>query len=134
VLPLVAIMAATSTLTLALASHGVTSQPYQATRVAAAGPDVVPIVFAPQQGPVTQRQIAALNALRHAPGVTGHSGPYLVAWPVLRVRGITTVADGRRAGHCAGLHRPAETDPGQLDTQRRGGRAGLRRRTRRPHR
>ncbi|MGH3410880.1 MAG: FtsX-like permease family protein, partial [Streptosporangiaceae bacterium] len=36
---LIAIMAATTTLTLALALHGVTSQPYQRTRAATAGPD-----------------------------------------------------------------------------------------------
>ena len=38
---LLAITAATTTLTLGLALHGVTSQPYQQTRAATAGPDVV---------------------------------------------------------------------------------------------
>ena len=38
---LIAIMAATTTLTLGLALHGVTSQPYQRTRAATAGPDLV---------------------------------------------------------------------------------------------
>ena len=38
---LIAIMAATTTLTLALALHGVTSQPYQRTRAATAGPDLL---------------------------------------------------------------------------------------------
>lgn len=38
---LIAIAAATTTLTLGLALNGVTSQPYQQTRAATAGPDVV---------------------------------------------------------------------------------------------
>ena len=38
---LLAITAATATLTLGLALHGVTNQPYQQTRAATNGPDVV---------------------------------------------------------------------------------------------
>ncbi|MGI8447210.1 MAG: FtsX-like permease family protein, partial [Streptosporangiaceae bacterium] len=41
ILLLLAITAATATLTLGLALHGVTSQPYQRTRAATNGPDVV---------------------------------------------------------------------------------------------
>ena len=41
VLLLLAITAATTTLTLGLVLHGVTSQPYQQTRAATNGPDVV---------------------------------------------------------------------------------------------
>ena len=41
VLLLLAITAATATLTLALVLHGVTSQPYEQTRAATSGPDVV---------------------------------------------------------------------------------------------
>jgi hypothetical protein len=41
ILLLLAIAAATTTLTMALVLHGVTSQPYQRTRAATAGPDVV---------------------------------------------------------------------------------------------
>ena len=41
VLLLLAITAATATLTLGLVLHGVTSQPYQQTRAATDGPDVV---------------------------------------------------------------------------------------------
>ena len=40
---LLVITAATATLTLGLALHGVTSQPYQRTRAATNGPDVVAI-------------------------------------------------------------------------------------------
>ena len=47
VLMLVAITAATTVLTLALALHGVTSQPYQHTRIATRGPDVVATVGGP---------------------------------------------------------------------------------------
>ena len=41
VLMLLAITAATAILTLGLALHGVTSQPYQQTRAATSGPDEV---------------------------------------------------------------------------------------------
>ena len=44
---LLAIMAATTTLTLGLALHGVMSKPYQSTRKATAGPDVVAGVVPP---------------------------------------------------------------------------------------
>src|SRR5216683_5592124 len=76
---LLAITAATTTLTLGLVLHGVTSQPYQQTRAATAGPDVVASVFPGGPGMVvTPGQVRALKALARAPGVTGHSGPYPV--------------------------------------------------------
>ena len=77
---LLAIMAATTTLTLGLVLHGVTSEPYQSTREATAGPDVV----------AGADDRADLDALIRAPGVTGHSGPY----PVI---GAIVGAHGRRA-------------------------------------
>lgn len=77
---LLAIMAATTTLTLGLVLHGVTSEPYQSTREATAGPDVV----------AAADDRADLDALVRAPGVTGHSGPY----PVV---GAIVGAHGRRA-------------------------------------
>jgi putative ABC transport system permease protein len=94
---LLAMAAATTTLALALALHGVTSQPYQQTRVATAGPDVVAQLSGPGPGNAGPQLSAQVNALAHAPGVTGHSGPYPVASAVLRARGITTVveAEGR---------------------------------------
>ena len=92
VLLLVAIAAAATTLTVALALHGVTSQPYLATRAATAGPDVVAAV---QQ----QNVPAQLTALEHAPGVVGYSGPYLFAFPQLLVGGHSdpVLAEGRDA-------------------------------------
>lgn len=77
---LLAITAASSTLSVALALRGVTSHPYDATRAATAGPDVVAAVG--QGSPPSQ-----LTALEHAPGVTGYSGPYPLANPVLVVDG-----------------------------------------------
>jgi hypothetical protein len=91
---LLAIITATTTLTLGLTLHGVTSQPYLATRAATAGPDLVANVFPsrPGGGPP-----ADLLALARAPGVTGHGGPYPVTLPVLRARGHTdgVIAIGR---------------------------------------
>lgn len=100
ILMLITIMAATATLTLGLILHGVTSQPYAQTRAATKGPDVVANVFpaGPGKGPVepqgvSARQVVALTALDHAPGVTGHSGPYPVSWALLRAHGITATAE-----------------------------------------
>jgi ABC-type lipoprotein release transport system permease subunit len=95
---LIVITAAMATLTLGLILHGVTSKPYGQTRAATAGPDVA----ASSVGFTASKQISAsalgrFAALAHAPGVTAHSGPYPVAWPVLRAHGITAdaMAEGR---------------------------------------
>jgi len=92
VLVLLVIAAAATTLTLGLALHGVTSQPYQRTRAATAGPDVVVSAFGQNGG-----SAASLMALARAPGVTGHSGPYPLASPVLRAHGhaVAVQAEGR---------------------------------------
>jgi hypothetical protein len=91
---LLAITAATTVLTLALALHGVTSQPYQSTRAATAGPDVVDQFGLPGRGPgnTVPGLKTQVSALVHDAAVTGHSGPYPIAAAVLRAHGITTVA------------------------------------------
>lgn len=91
VLLFVAIAAAATTLTIALALHGVTSAPYAATRAATVGPDVVASV---QTG---GRLPSQLTALEHAPGVVDSSGPYLIAMPNLVVGGHSdpVMAEGR---------------------------------------
>ncbi len=101
-LMLVPVAAATAALTLGLALNGVTSHPYQRTRAATDGPDVV----AQSSG------LAGLTALEHAPGVTGYSGPFPVAGPSLRADGhLVTELDGGfmvegRSQDPAGLDRP----------------------------
>jgi ABC-type lipoprotein release transport system permease subunit len=87
---LLAIMAATATLTLGLVLHGVTNDPYQRTREATAGPDVVANLVAPPPGESADLAgLAGLEALANAPGVVGHSGPYPVAGAVLGAHGHT---------------------------------------------
>jgi putative ABC transport system permease protein len=112
-----AITAATATLTLGLVLQGVTNRPYQQTRAATNGPDVVAQIVGfgpapsgplstrrghrhapPASGRLGQAQIAAeVSTLTHAPGVTGHSGPYPVASAIVRARGLTAdvEAEGR---------------------------------------
>lgn len=95
-LMLLAVTAATAILTLGLALHGVTSQPYQQTRTATNGPDVVAYLGAPHGQPVTgstlQAQVQAqAGKLARDPGVTGSSGPYPLA-------GALVGANGRTAG------------------------------------
>jgi len=86
ILLLVAITAATATLTLGLALNGVTSSPYLNTKAATNGPDVV-----------ADGDPAGLTALASASGVTASSGPYPVASATLRANGHTVPvqAEGR---------------------------------------
>jgi putative ABC transport system permease protein len=105
VLLLLAISAATSVLSLALALHGVTQHPYQQTRSDTRGPDVVAAFFggvlpAGPHGPRPKRSPSALaevKVLTRAPGVTGHAGPYPVASVVLRLGDLAAPveAEGR---------------------------------------
>ena len=68
---LLAIMAATTTLTLGLVLRDAASDPYQSTREATNGPDVVASVHQPAE-------LSGLEELASAPGVIDHSGPYPV--------------------------------------------------------
>jgi putative ABC transport system permease protein len=120
VLLVLAITAATATLTLGLVLDGVTNQPYLQTRAATNGPDVVAQITGsgptrsvsvpppghrghrhlppPGSAQVGQAQIAAeVRTLTHEPGVSGHSGPYPVASAIIRARGLTAdvEAEGR---------------------------------------
>ena len=99
VLLLVVITAAMAALTLGLLLHTVTDSPYAQTRAATAGPDVVAssVGFAGRSEQISAAGIRRFAALADAQGVTGHSGPYPVAWPVLRAGGLTAdvMAEGR---------------------------------------
>ena len=82
-----------------------TSQPYEQTRAVTNGPDVVAQLSGPAAGSAgpgretAGPQIAGqVNALVHAAGVTGHSGPYPVASAVLRVRGRTAAVEAEGRG------------------------------------
>jgi ABC-type lipoprotein release transport system permease subunit len=77
---LLAIMSATTTLTLGLVLHDAASDPYQRTRQATRGPDVVASVS-------QTAGLSGLAALAGAPGVIDHSGPYPVAPADLQASG-----------------------------------------------
>jgi putative ABC transport system permease protein len=87
ILLLVAVTAATTVLTLGLALTGVTNSPYQQTRAATKGPDVVATLSDPAQA----------SSLAHAGGVTGYSGPFPQLDAVVQLHGITAgvEAEGR---------------------------------------
>ncbi|HEU4349282.1 MAG TPA: FtsX-like permease family protein [Actinoplanes sp.] len=68
---LIAILAATTTLTLGLVVRDAASDPYESTRAATKGPDVV-------AGTGQFADLADLEKLATASGVTEHSGPYPV--------------------------------------------------------
>ena len=100
---LLAITAATTTLTLGLALNGVTNHPYQQTRAATNGPDLVAQYgvtagtnFRPAAASAAQIQ-AETSALTHLSGVAEYSGPFPVATALLRARGLTVqvIAEGR---------------------------------------
>ena len=107
---LLAIAAATTTLTLGLVMHGVAGDPYQRTREATAGPDIVASV---PQDPFTGEPAdpAPLEDLAGADGVTASSGPYPVAGTQIEVGGQT--ADVQAIGRStepAAVDHPAVTD------------------------
>lgn len=106
VLMLLTIAAATTTLTLGLALHGTSTDPWNQTRAATAGPDDIA-----QTSPARNGSDAPLTALTHARGVVGSSGPYPLAGPVLRVRQIKdpVLAMGRDAD-LPSIDRPDVTD------------------------
>ena len=89
----VVIAATATTLTVALALNGVTNKPYQRTRLATAGPDVVATSLPPGT-PAPAWPVASLTT---APGVIAHGGPYPTVLSVIRFRGHTVdvVAEGR---------------------------------------
>jgi putative ABC transport system permease protein len=95
VLLLLAITAATATLTLGLVLHGVTNQPYRQTRAATKGPDLVAQLGGQGRGAsgsaasVRARTEAQVKTLTGKPGVIGYSGPYPVASAAVRARGLT---------------------------------------------
>jgi len=94
------IAAAATTLTVAFALSGVTNKPYQQTRLATAGPDVIAVEGGGPGSaqPMSSAQLAAAVAsLTTAPGVIAHSGPYPAAYSAVRFRGHTVdvVAEGR---------------------------------------
>jgi putative ABC transport system permease protein len=90
---LLAIMAATTTLTLGLVLRDAASDPYQSTREATNGPDVVASVM-------QAAGLSDLEELADAPGVIDHSGPYPVTPAELQASGRTSSvqAVGRDAG------------------------------------
>jgi ABC-type lipoprotein release transport system permease subunit len=80
---LLAIMAATTTLTLGLVLRDAASDPYQSTREATNGPDVVAGVSQPTG-------LSGLEELASVPGVIDHSGPYPVTPAKLQASGRTS--------------------------------------------
>lgn len=97
---IVVIAASMAILALGLMLHGLTNQPYQQTRDATAGPDLVLSFLNTPPLPKDARANTARAELRrafHARGVVGHDGPYPVSWPVLRFHGLRAgvIAEGR---------------------------------------
>jgi ABC-type lipoprotein release transport system permease subunit len=102
---LLAITAATTVLTLGLVLRGVTNDPYQTTREATAGPDVV-ASFAPDPATGQPADLAGMEALTDAPGVIEHSGPFPAIGAELEADGLTgsrRTPGGEMIGGAAGV-------------------------------
>ena len=115
---LLAIMAATTTLTLGLVLHEAASDPYRSTREATNGPDVVasaspyPSERRDDPGELVLDQPAELSGLEElasAPGVIDHSGPYPVTPAEFQASGRTS--DVQAVGRGAA---PASVDQPEL--------------------
>jgi ABC-type lipoprotein release transport system permease subunit len=105
---LLAIMAATTTLTLGLVLHDAASDPYQSTREATNGPDVVANV-SPNPDADRPAQLSGLQELASAPGVIDHSGPFPATTAELEASGGTS--DVQAVGRDAA---PASVDQPEL--------------------
>jgi len=92
---LIAILAATTTLTLGLVLRDAAGHPYASTRAATRGPDVV--------ATAGQADLGKLGSLATASGVTEHSGPYPVIAAQLEASGRTSdvQVEGRDAAVAA---------------------------------
>ncbi|MFG2053219.1 FtsX-like permease family protein [Micromonospora sp. NPDC048930] len=106
VLLLLAITAATATLTLGLTLNEIADRPYQQTRTATAGPDVIVTPRATGQAALDE-----LASLTTAAGVTDHSGPFPIAYLTMTARGKSAhaVVEGRDTTPVS-TDRPAVTD------------------------
>src|SRR5918994_687206 len=112
---LLAITAATTTLTLGLVLHDVASDPYQRTREATAGPDVVATV-SPDSVQNQPADRASLEALTDAAGVVDHSGPYPVTGAVLEARRqLATAQVEGRDPEAAAVDQPELTQGSWVD-------------------
>ena len=102
---LLAITAATAILTLGLVLRDVTSKPYETTREATSGPDVVAALDSSDR--------AGVKALTDAPGVVAHSGPYPAIAASLKANGRTVVAQTQgRDTAAAAVDQPKPTEGG----------------------
>jgi putative ABC transport system permease protein len=112
VLLLLAVTAATATLTLGLALNGVTSSPYLHTKTATSGPDVTASALPAGSSHGTMpADLDALLPLVNAPGVMARSGPYPVAGATLLAAGhsVPVQAEGRDEAPAA-VDQPLVTD------------------------
>jgi ABC-type antimicrobial peptide transport system permease subunit len=97
---LLAMVTAATTLTLGMALHGATDNPYAQTRAATNGPDAVALESADPPDAPGHADLADLTPLEHAAGVVAHGGPFPVTWAFLTRPGLTAAAEiqGRGAG------------------------------------
>ncbi|MCQ4043060.1 ABC transporter permease [Streptantibioticus rubrisoli] len=100
---LLAVTAATATLTLGLATTDAVSTAYAKTRAATGGPDVTATTTDPDPSGLAAR-------LAHAPGVAAHAGPYVAFNTTIRAHGRTaySAVEGRDSSPAA-VDRPLVT-------------------------
>jgi putative ABC transport system permease protein len=111
ILVLIVIAVCAATLTVGLTLGGVTDKPYEQTRAATTGADVLAEVYPPAPNSGRMVDLADLNALVAAPGVVAHSGPYPVVQFVARANGqdAQVLAEGRDSSGSAPVDQPMVT-------------------------
>ncbi len=85
--------AAAAAVTIGLALHGVTKAPYERTRAASSGPDVVAHIIPSHPDPSEPAPTGEVQPLERAAGVVAHSGPFPVTWAPLQAGSITAGAE-----------------------------------------
>ena len=91
---LIAITSATTAMTLGLSLNDVTKDPYQQTRAATIGPDLVMTYQQSPEATHTQSEsLAKLNDFATRPGAAAHSGPWPATWTRMTANGLTAGAE-----------------------------------------
>ncbi|MFB9451993.1 FtsX-like permease family protein [Dactylosporangium vinaceum] len=110
-LVLIVIVVATGSLGVGLTLGNITDRPYEQTRAATAGPDVLAEIVTPPAARGRPANLGPLNALSTAPGVVGHGGPYRVIQAPVQAGGrqATALTQGRGTAPAA-IDQPYVTD------------------------
>ena len=93
VLLFIALAVAATTLTIGLVLHGQTAAPYDLTRQATSGPDVVAVLFPAPNRKITPADRARLRSVARRPEVSARSRAFPMTWTSIDAHGVSGVAE-----------------------------------------